>query len=1006
MKISKTKNFAVAVLIFLAGIFAFFAINDFSLNISAEDSLDVNGVNYESQYNVGESITIQPFVTEIDGAQKKATVTVYSPSGIAYSKNTMVVNESGKYTVEYKIISGKKIYKGYKYFDVISGLYSVTDKYSSAVYDTEKESIKVSLNVGAEFRYNKPIDLSKCTADESLLEFSIQADVTGENNFKNLYFKLTDTANPDNYIVMRVRNNVTTAYDYTRYTAYVAARSADYVFTGYDQISKKVRVGGEYGTLTTFSFCNYAYDKQTKASVLGGTTCKLYLDYAERKVYVHGVSDSTGDVLYSKALVTDLDDLSYVGSVWNGFENGSAYLSVYAENYFKSTAVCHIKKIGNEDISLSAITDNEKPNITVDYGDYTQETIPCGLVGQPYAIFPATAYDVLAFNTKVTNKVYYNYYSTSKVFVNVEDGKFLPKRTGKYTIEYSTSDTFGNTSTVLCDVLVKDSASDIEIGEVSLLNVHTGTLFNVPTPSVVCDNDLGIPALQTAAVLNGEEYPVENGEFCPMKAGNWIMKYTATDYVGRTVKKEVPFMVTDGEKAILIGDVDALLPKYFVVGNHYVLPELETVSFKNGEAVFENADISVSSGVIKGNIFYPAIDTHGEKIVITYSKGESETSYERECYDPYDGDTLNVAKLFTATKGSPVFQEQEHGVAVSVNADTAFDFVNALLSNDFSLKFSVNTEANNFNKVSFLLTDSENAAIQVKFSFTKEGDYSRFTINDVSSFSSNASFTGQTSVPFEFSYVEKAKKVYVNAVGYSIVQTLQGLPFEGFASGKTYLSVSIEEATGQAEMVINSISGHNFSNIGIDGIAPQIFVLGNVGGTYSVDENILLPKAVAMDVISGLADVLVSVKFNGNYVSDVDGVFIKNVPADKEYVVRFSEYGTYQVTYSAKDSQGIPAMYRRNIIIVDEVAPTVEINGNMSSSYKVGDTVDIPKMNATDNTCEPKTYVYVITPNGKCEYVSDFRYSPKAAGEYTIVYNAIDDDGNLTMVKRYFTVSK
>ena len=718
MKVSKIKKITCAALAFFALMLAAFAVGGFSLRAGAEYPLNVEEINYQSQY----CVAIKPFIADVDGAEQSAVVTVYSPSGVAYSKDEIVVKESGRYTVEYKIVSGQKVYKGYKYFDVISDLYSVTDKYSSAVYDEEKDGIKVSLNVGAEFRYNKPIDLSKCTSDESLIEFSIQADVNGENNFKNLYFKFTDTANPDNYIIMRVRNNVTTAYDYTRYTAYVAARSADYVFTGYDQVSKRVRAGGEYGALTTFSFCNYAYDKTNKTSALGETTCRLYLDYAERQVYVHGISAATGDVVYSKALVTDLDDLSYVGSVWNGFENGSAYLSVYAENYFKSTAVCHIQKIGNEDISLTSITDNEKPNITVNYGAYTSDTVPCGLVNNPYTVFSATAYDVLAFDTEITTRVYYNYYSSNKVSVETKDGKFIPKRTGRYTIEYSTVDSFGNTTVVLCDVWVKENASDIQIGNVSVANVYTGTLFNVPTPTVLGDEDLGNVTLKTVAVCGNEEYSIENGSFRPMQSGNWVMRYTATDYVGRTVTKEVPFTVTDGEKAIFIDDVEALLPKYFVEGNEYVLPNLQTVSFKNGEAVFENATITVSSGEIIGSIFYPEIEEHGGEIEITYSNGDSKVSYVRNCFDLYDEDILDVAKLFTAVKGVPVFEMREHGVSVVANANVAFDFVNALLSYDLSVKYSVSAVANNLNKVSFLLTDSENSNIQIKFSFAKEGD--------------------------------------------------------------------------------------------------------------------------------------------------------------------------------------------------------------------------------------------------------------------------------------------
>lgn len=147
---------------------------------------------------------------------------------------------------------------------------------------------------------------------------------------------------------------------------------------------------------------------------IGDEFFEVRWDYAERRVY--GTS----------SLICDLDESLFFTSLWDGFTTGEVYMSIHAEGYQNSLMNMVITDIGDRKLSDNVFCDVDAPTLTVDYADYTASTVPDAQLNRPYRVFDATAYDSRDGQLPVTTNVYYNYRSTSKARIPVDNGVFTP----------------------------------------------------------------------------------------------------------------------------------------------------------------------------------------------------------------------------------------------------------------------------------------------------------------------------------------------------------------------------------------------------------------------------------------------------------------------------------------------------------------------------------------------------------------------------------------------------
>lgn len=113
-------------------------------------------------------------------------------------------------------------------------------------------------------------------------------------------------------------------------------------------------------------------------------------------------------------------------------------------------------------------------------------------------------------------------------------------------------------------------------------------------------------------MFDGEEIAVENNAFIPTKAGTYTVEYTVTDYIGRTAVASYEIRAEVGDDPFIYGSVS--LPRYFIAGKTYKLPQLAFTDYASGAAEVKNASVSVNGAAAADNTYTAA----GSKAVVVY----------------------------------------------------------------------------------------------------------------------------------------------------------------------------------------------------------------------------------------------------------------------------------------------------------------------------------------------------------------------------------------------------
>ena len=113
--------------------------------------------------------------------------------------------------------------------------------------------------------------------------------------------------------------------------------------------------------------------------------------------------------------------------------------------------------------------------------------------------------------------------------------------------------------------------------------------------------------LSVKVMFDGEEIAVENNAFIPTKAGTYTVEYTVTDYIGRTAVASYEIRAEVGDDPFIYGSVS--LPRYFIAGKTYKLPQLAFTDYASGAAEVKNASVSVNGAAAADNTYTAAGST-------------------------------------------------------------------------------------------------------------------------------------------------------------------------------------------------------------------------------------------------------------------------------------------------------------------------------------------------------------------------------------------------------------
>lgn len=1002
-----------------------------SRQAEAENAQLSEEIVLEDMYLVGTELTLPSSGLVWQGQTYAAERLLHFPGGYSVSSDTVVLEERGKYTLEYRAQTTEGLMLSHTLGFVASEpLYSLSGGLSSASYGTAanaegRPGIVASIASGESLVFNQRIDLSGNTASDTIAELFVAPQQQGLADALNIVFVLTDAQDSSNTVTVTAKRLDRTPLEaaWQERNTYVTANAADQMPTGLESSGSGSFVweGGTYnlhqnniyGAGVRFSISgvpNISNDCSDIGSPedIATQSLTLSMDYAERRVYMNG------------AIVADLDDVTiFPLEQWGGFTDGECYLSIYATSYNQERFNCVVTNafgVEGEELKNDVIVDDTKPQIEMVYGDYADTGYPDAVAGIAYPIPEARAYDETDREVDVNVRVYRDYGARSEVNVTVKNGCFVPASAGVYTVVYSASDLAGNPETLEYEVRAVSSADalSISLGEHATEGT-TGVRMQVAEGTV--QNAKGIAAVSVRAVHGDVSVNIptegENAySFMPLYAGAWDIVYEYSDYMEQ---KTQSYQVEIEPSAKPYIEAEVVFPKYIIRGAAYELPELFGYVFETGSPVEELAAAYISDDggaerAVTGSRFTSYADT---AVTITYRLGTGDNTAEKSYTVPvvdvgYDGLYLDISDYFVGD----AFEKQSLNASIAFTTDQTgtqyFEFINPVQVFDFRMAFRVMASANNFDTVNVYLTDSVDPSVTLKASYIRNvAGNTNFTVNDGDQvYSSSGDFVGSSGDNFYLYYDNDTLRISPSAdFNVAVSEDMNGKAFTGFPSNKVYIRIELAGIAGNAGVEMVSINNQTLTRVSYDLIRPEIS-MDPVQGEQYFGERITISATYAGDVLDPNITFRMQVtKPDGSYAVSEDGVTLDgSADPGRDYVIVTDQYGRYSIVYECDDTAGNSTTYSYVFNVVDTVPPEIVL-GDAATSAKVGDTVIVAQASVTDNYTECTLQIKLKLPDGKFVDLPGNSFVATAAGEYTVYYFAYDADFNPACVSYAISVS-
>lgn len=1007
MVYSRTRRFPLktALIAALFVLFAFSALMFALLSQNTDARAELLGADLAAEYAYGTELEIPQATLGVNGKQLATESIVNFPGGSSYRKTTVVLNEMGKYTVEYRAQDGDREYREFKTFSVYRNLFDIeggvgaSATYTPSPLAPETQGINVRFTSGSTFYYHQVIDLNALDGNTPFVTAFISPEQKGVIEGYTLYFRLTDIYDPENYVTFRCNSSRAGMH---HGVTYILCGGADQALTGVEWGWNRVHVNNIFGYPVNCSF----YAQTTAEPDLPAEKNQLTL-YFDNETMIAKADRSS-------SYIVDLDDPTYFTDPFTGFTTGEVTLSVWADDYLKSSFGLEITSVADHDISADRLADTEGPEITVDYGDYDEA--PRGLAGYDYPLFEATAYDVYSGEEEVRANVYMNYYDADRTDCYVENGVFKPLLPGTYIIEYSATDDVGNVSVKTVEIEVRSQAAAVEVSVDENEQTESGYVgTRIPIASANVIGGIGETSMHVVVTdMQGKEAVCDGMSFITESAGTYLVKYIASDFVNQQDTYEYQVNVTINDAPVF--GSDPMLPQTVFTDFEYTLPALQAYSYAGGK---HEAEVTVSVEDAAGRrelgpdltVMFSA-NSDADEVTVTYTAvdGDKRTSasYTLDCVRAKDEEGRLELSNYFSINGFEVTPGDSY---TAFTADgsvpvASLQFRNYLLDDDLSLNFNVDTAKNKFSSLTVRLTDSLGTSVTAVLS--KEGTSVRLSVGTMSMLMTQ-SFTDSLRSGFNFLFDQENKRLTADGVNYlPVLATEDGSVFEGFSGHMVYLSVEMQGISGESALQIISINSQEITNTPLDIVRPRIYIEGVYGGAYDIGEEVVLNMAYAADVVDPNPTLTVRVTDpDGQVVTSTDGEVLDNVPVVYGQTIRLDKYGSYRVLYTSTDASGRgERTVSYNISVIDAVAPVITLQAAMKSEYKLGDTVVIPQVTLSDNESAAENirlYKYLVLPSGRIVEIPGNSFIASYIGNIAVRYVAFDEAGNQTICEIAFT---
>ncbi len=960
----------------------------------------VENINVLDEYSLGKVFTIPSAKIRVgDKLVDNEYAYIVFPSGKASDKSPLVLDEEGIYQLVYTAtVDGQKV-EAIKNIAVNKAVFKVSDENSSAYYGANPNlpsvaGVVISLVNGDTFEYEEIIDLSDNTKNDALIKFTMPTTEKGKADVSQFVIRLTDIYDEDNYLEIFVKNVVDIG-DWALSQAYISAGASGQTAGGWENApsGSTFHTNNDYGFPVGFGMAGVPY---------GTSECDiltLSYDFSENALY----SDSAiyagrGDV------VADFNDIDAFLNLWGGFSTGEVCMSVRGVGYKAETMNAVITCIDGE-APKQAVTTDVAPIIKVELP--TENGVPYAIVGQEYTVFNASAHDAHDGVTDVATHVYYNYGEANQTVCNVVNGKFVPKRSGVYTIVYTSVDNMWQTARKAINV----EAIDCEGLSVDLTNPaskgYTGkevVLFD----EIICNNPSGNTTV--TVLVDGEEILPVNGvyTYVPLKDGAHTVEVKVADYVKQAIAS-FEYNTVRNYSPEIFGNV--ALPKYLIQGEKFAFPTLLGYDFSTGNVKEYKTTISVKENggneiAVDGNAYAPT-QTGTLEVIYTVDVGgrTNRKSFTTEVVSVFEDGDLHIEKFFRTVSGNPEIVADDNYISIFADKTSTVEFINRVQVKDFYMTFVVGEGNSRFSKVNIYLTDILDPSKQVKFTYSKNMNGSAsFSVNDGLSMAVESSFT-DASRNFMLTFANGV--VHGSATTNANVNTyLDGRAYEGFSEDMAYLTIEMAGFVGQSELCLKNINRQSLNNSDKDRTAPQILI-DAIFGDRTINDVIYIKNGFAADVLSNnLTFTLTILDPNEKPVVATDGTVLDGVQNDPtgSYQIPLTSYGEYYIEFYAVDGSGRERVLSYFVNVLDRIAPEITLSSAVRNA-RVGDVIEVSKCTVTDNiSTDVSVFICVEKPDRSCDVVVDGKFVPSEAGEYTVRYMAWDDAGNYAFKSYTITV--
>jgi hypothetical protein len=679
-------------------------------------------------------------------------------------------------------------------------------------------------------------------------------------------------------------------------------------------------------------------------------------------------------------------------------------------------AACGVSWIGVTNVIADKKADIVAPRITVDFQEYEYNNLPIGQTNLKYPVFEATAFDtrdgIRPVEVKVVKK------DTNKNLYDLGTNTFTPTSAGVYTLIYEASDENGNIASLKYGIVIEDSvASPKIVGEIED-NYYSWTGKKFSLSNAFVEGGSGYCSMVGSILLDGKEVyafsSFSNSTFTPQKSGTYTVNYSVYDYLTRSDSVSYTITVENSNEPIID---EMYLPEYAISGTKFTFEDFvafdysgdgvqkETEKLVIVEYANERYELSADESFVaqpigeKGSksdmlITLQAVGQHGvatntQQITIVNVK-----SGQQNYLPAY---MIGTEKI--SVDNSAAMKYKTSAVGESLKG------VKAFVANGFSFGF----KTSGVKKATLILSDLLQEDLQVKISLVAIGDGTNMLINDkaIDGFSSSLQF-GSSML---FSYDATGHSIKFNAEGGNTLRNVgslstftNGETFNGFPSGKINFTFVFDELSEEEGTIsVETLANVNISTDSVisDFTAPNLAIESFPKTRVELGEEIIIPRAIAEDVLSDLA------YFSLNITAPDGTEILKNGDPYSGYKFIAEQYGTYMITYNVADTNyNKPLNTKRAVTVVERVAPTIVLNGNMPASVNKNATISFPSFEVSDNLTETEdliAYIVVVTPSFQhyviFEEEGNWMFTPTNTGLHTIKYYVEDADGNCNILE-------